>query len=102
MCMCVSEGGDSGSGSVWWKDRVDFLVGDGGREGVSGGEGDDKCSSAAGASGSSAATGEDKGEGFMEGVEFTDDDLSEKRTAQFTQYSMTSSVLPRSEGTGVT
>jgi len=67
---------------------------------ASGDEGDDECSSAA-ASGSSAAAGEEKEAGFMEEVEFMDEDVSEKRTAQFTQYSMTSSVLPRSEGTAL-
>ncbi len=72
----------------WWKGRGDFEPSrpKAGVDGESSGEGEES-----GGEGEESST-----QGSMDCV--PDDDRMEKRVAQFTQYSMTSSVVPRSEG----
>lgn len=71
--------------SCWWKGRADFehsRPSEGSLESSS----DDEVDS--------VSSGRDSTLGSLDGM----CDQSEKRTARFTEYSMTSSVIPRSEG----
>ena len=71
-------------GSPWWKTRVDFNVDDIERN-------------------HEAATSDQSGsvEGGSSDVDSemgVDNDVMERKSARFTQYSLSSSVVPRSEG----
>ena len=79
---------DTNGRGPWWTDRVDFDCAKPTLGRSSDFDEDDEDSNDLAST--SSAVGSDTGN--------LQDDILEKKTARFTEYSMTSSVVPRSEG----
>ena len=96
VCLFVYSDGDGDEG-VWWMDRVDFVCPPDGAGPDGAGPDGDRSGSLNG-EGEEEEEEEEASSDAASGVGSLEDVLMEKRTVQFTEYSMTSSVLPRSEG----
>lgn len=87
MWFCCSDDATDGRGP-WWRDRVDFAYS---KQTLG-------CTSDPDYDNGDVNELRSTSSATPSGVGSLQDSILEKRTAQFTEYSMTSSVVPRSEG----